>query len=1132
MDAASPALPQAPRPDTATPVPISEHRRARPAPPPAAPPPFVELAVTTNFSFLRGGSHPEEYVAAAAALGHRGIGIADRNTLAGVVRAYAKAKAEGFPLAVGARLAFADGTPDILAYPQDRAAYGRLCRLLTAGNMRAEKGDCILTLGDLLDWAEGLNLAVMPPRRLPESFAPLLARLREAAPGRLWLAAPVAFAGDDARRLVRLKAAGREARLPLLATLDVLYHDADRRPVQDVLTAIRAHVSLDEAGTRLAANAERHLKPAAEMARLYRALPEAVEETYAFFSGLAFSLEHLQPSYPRETREGFASPQAALEDLAWKGARAHYPDGVPDKVMQALDHELDLIGRLSYAPYFLTVHEIVGFARSVGILCQGRGSAANSAVCFCLSITDVDPMKTELLFERFISEERGEPPDIDIDFEHERRGEVLSFIYRRYGAAHAGLAATTITYRSRSAVREVGKVFGLSEDLVGALAGSVWGWSSGGVKAEEARRLGLDPGEPRLARVLELTTALVGFPRHLSQHVGGMVVTHERLDEIVPLTRSAMEERPIIEWNKDDLEVVGLLKVDILALGMLTAVQKCFALLDEHYGLKMTRIGDAPADDARVYAMLQRADSIGVFQVESRAQQTMLPRLRPECFADLVVEVAIVRPGPIQGGMVHPYLRRKQGLEQITYPSQELKEVLGPTLGVPLFQEQAMQIAIVGAGFTPGEADALRRAMATFKRVGTIGTFHAKLIAGMQNKGYTRAFAESLWRQIEGFGSYGFPRSHAESFALIVACSAWLKCHYPDVFAAGLMNSWPMGFYAPAQLVRDAQEHGVAVRPVDVNASSWDHTLEPEAAGTDLPASAQAGGLPSAARRLDPRHGDMAGDIRTTHALRLGFRQVEGLREEEMKLLMERRGAGYDSIRDLWLRTALPPATLEKLADADAFRPLGLDRRAALWAVKGLRRAGDKDDLPLFRTGPSAPFVAREPEVDLPVLPPGAQVVADYRHLRLSLKAHPLAFLREELKRRGVTPAADLPRLKSGSRLMLAGLVLVRQRPGTASGVVFMTLEDEGAWANAIVWPRVFEACRPQVMGARLAMVRGRLQNAQNVIHLVAEQVEDWSPLLERLGEGPGSGPAAGPARLPLPADDPGAAMPKGRNFH
>lgn len=1110
---------------------------------PAPVPPFVELAVTTNFSFLRGGSHPEDYVAAAQALGHRGIGIADRNTLAGVVRAHAMAKEHGVPLAVGARLVFADGTPDILAYPGDRAAYGRLCRLLTAGNMRAGKGECHLGLADLLEWQEGMCLAVLPPRRVPEAFAHFLRQLEAAAPGRVWLAAPLLGRGDDARRLARLSAVGRAAGVRLLATSDVLYHAPERRALQDVLTSIRHHLPLDAAGCRLEANAERHLKSAAEMARLYRAAPEAVAETYAFFSRLAFSLDDLKPTYPREAREGYASPQAALEALARAGARAHYPDGVPEKVETALDHELDLIGRLGYAPYFLTVHEIVQFARGEGILCQGRGSAANSVVCFCMGITDVDPMHANLLFERFISAERGEPPDIDIDFEHERRGEVLAFVYRRYGAAHAGLAATTITYRTRSAVREVGKAFGLSDDTVGALTGSIWGWSSGGVSEAEARRLGLDPADPRLAQVLRLTQELISFPRHLSQHVGGMVVTHDRLDETVPLTRSAMEDRPIIEWNKDDLEAVGLLKVDVLALGMLTAVRKCFGLLKQHYGLEMARIRDPKFGDDRVYAMLQRADSIGVFQVESRAQQTMLPRLRPKEFQDLVVEVAIVRPGPIQGGMVHPYLRRRQGLDRVHYPSPELRKVLEPTLGVPLFQEQAMQIAIVGADFSPGEADRLRRAMATFKRVGTIGTFHEKLIAGMQKNGYERSFAESLWKQIEGFGSYGFPQSHAESFALIVYCSAWLKCHYPDVFAAGLLNAWPMGFYAPAQLVRDAQEHGVEVRPVDVNASAWDHALERE----------EGAGGPTVARRIHPRHRDMADDIRTTCALRLGLRQIEGLREAEAQRLVAQRGAGYDSIRDLWLRTGLAPSTLERLADADAFRSLGLDRRAALWAIKGLRRSGDKDDLPLFR----AAAATREPDMDLKPLLPGAQVIADYRHLSLSLKSHPLAFLRPELARRGVTPAGRLETMRSGRRLTIAGLVLVRQRPGTASGVIFMTLEDEEAWANVIVWPRVFETFRPQVMGARLVAVTGRLQNEQGVIHLVAERIEDLSHLVATLEEGASAGPIdpAMPAddgrrgppgrdlrekapRLPLPpavapgTTDPRAAMPKGRNFH
>lgn len=1229
--------------------------RSSPRTAPPAPPPYVELAATSNFSFLHGASHPEDHVRQAHALGHRGIGLADRNTLAGVVRAHSMARALDFPLAIGARLVFCDGTPDILAYPTDRPAYGRLCRLLTTGNMRAEKGDCRLTLADLLDFQEGLCLAVLPPRRPAEAFATFISQLKEAAPDRTWLAAALAHGGDDARRLARLADLARRVRLPVLAVGDALYHAPEQRPLHDILTCIRTHVTLDAAGTRLAPNAERHLKPPAEMARLFRALPQAVAESFAFFSRLDFSLDQLKPTYPREARDGFASPQEALDALAWAGARTRYPDGVPDKVRATLVHELGLIGELGYAPYFLTVDEIVRFARGAGILCQGRGSAANSAVCFCLGLTEVDPMKSALLFERFISRNRNEPPDIDIDFEHERRGEVLQFVYRRYGAAHAGLAATTITYRTRSAVREVGKVLGLSEDTVGALSGSIWGWSSGGVKAEEAVRLGLDPTDRRLGLTLELSRALIGFPRHLSQHVGGMVVTHDRLDETVPLTRSAMDERPIIEWNKDDLEAVGLLKVDVLALGMLTAIQKCFALLNTRYGHDFKRICDIPPDDKRVYAMLQRADSIGVFQVESRAQQTMLPRLKPTKFEDLVVEVAIVRPGPIQGGMVHPYLRRKQGLEPVVYPSPELKEVLEGTLGVPLFQEQAMQIAIVGAGFTAEEADKLRRAMATFKHVGTIDTFKDKLIRGMLAKGYERAFAESLWQQIQGFGSYGFPRSHAESFALLVYVSAWIKCHYPDVFAAGLLNAWPMGFYAPAQLVRDAAEHGVEIRPVDINSSHWDHTLEQEEAGIAKglpPAEPEAGnsarngagssqswhippplpdgersaaqqtgegawalrnresltphpnplpigerelqpagkgkgssqsqhiptpltdgksgqphalhphGRTPAAGRLHPRHADMAGDVATTHALRLGLRQIEGLHEEAGRRIAELRGPGYDCVRDLWLRTGLAPAVLERLADADAFRSLGLDRRAALWAVRGLRRAGDKDDLPLFRAAAAVREESvREAEVALPVLPPGAQVIADYRHLKLSLKSHPLAFLRARLNARGVTPNGRLPELASGRRLTLAGLVLVRQRPGTASGVIFMTIEDEQAFANVIVWPRVFEAFRPQVMGARLVGVTGRLQNESGVIHLVAEKIEDWSHLIDALDrDGPPIDPAMPPdeakrgpgrdprdpneaphRRLPAPASllpaeaqaaDARAALPKGRNFH
>jgi len=1151
---------------------------APPRPPAVASPAYAELAVTSNFTFLTGGAHPEEYVEAAADLGLAGIGLADRNTLSGIVRAHTAAKEKGVRFAVGCRLGFSDGTSDVLAYPADRVAYGRLCRLLTAANLKGEKGSPDLRLDDLLavlteeeaaaepadgrsgrgtagsgtgrglsangtaanehpgpapSWGAerdrsrpgGLRLIAMPPPRPGAAFAAVLGRLADAAPGRVWVGLAMGRRGDDARRASRLAALSAAHWLPLIAVGDVVYHTPARRPLQDVLACIRDGTTLAAAGRRLEANAERHLKAPAETARLFRAYPEAVAETVRFLEALGFSLDELRYEYPDELRAGHATPQAALEARTAEGARERYPRGVPEKVATVLAHELAVIAELSYAPYFLTVDDIVRFARGRGILCQGRGSAANSAVCFCLGITEVDPARSDLLFERFISANRNEPPDIDVDFEHERREEVLAYIYARYGRERAGLAATTITYRTRSAVREVGKVFGLSEDTVTALAGAVWGWSSSGVAEADVRRIGLDPADRRLAMVMALTKALIGFPRHLSQHVGGMIVSRGRLDELVPLTRSGMESRPIIEWNKDDLEELGLLKIDILALGMLTALRKCFALLRERYGLPITRICDVPPEDPAVYQMLQRADSVGVFQVESRAQQSMLPRLKPERFEDLVVEVAIVRPGPIQGGMVHPYLKRREGREKVVYPLPELEPVLKSTLGVPLFQEQAMQIAMVAANFSAADADGLRRAMATFRHVGTIHTFQEKLFAGMRAKGYPQQFIEDLWKQIEGFGSYGFPRSHAESFALLVYASAWVKCRYPDVFAAGLMNAWPMGFYAPAQLVRDAQEHGVEIRPVDILHSDWDHTLEPGA---------------SAAARLHRRYADMAGDVRAVHAVRLGLRQVEGLGEAQGRALVAARGPGFDSVRDLWLRTGLAPSVLERLADADAFRSLGLDRRAALWAVRGLGRAGDKDDLPLFR---AVKMEAREAEVALPTMPLGTHVVEDYRHLKLSLKHHPVAFVRRTLDARGVTANARLPETAPGRRLTIAGLVLVRQRPGTASGVVFMTIEDETAWANVIVWPRVFERFRAEALGARLVAVTGKLQNERGVVHVVADRLEDLNAMIDGIA---GAGVDAvmqsdevkrpqderrGPPRKPF-RDEAAAAMPKGRNFH
>jgi DNA-directed DNA polymerase III PolC len=1044
---------------------------------------YAEFAVTSNFSFLHGASHPEELIARASDLGHSGFGLADRNSVAGVVRAHLAKRETKLQIAYhpGARLVFADGTPDILAYPRNRAGWGRLCRLLTLGNCRAKKGECILACEDLLAHSENLALIVMPEASPPEDFDALLLRLRESAPDNLWLAAAMLYRGQDRARISELKERARRIRIPLLAVNDVLYHLPQRRPLQDVLTCIREHVTLESAGYRLVANAERHLKPPAEMSRLFRDTPQAIEETTRLSGLLNFSLDELQHEYPDGTREGFTTQQDALIHFTFLGAAERYPNGIPEKVKHTLHAELALIASRSYAPYFLTVHDIVRFARSRGILCQGRGSAANSAVCFCLGITEVDPEHGDLLFERFLSVERNEPPDIDVDFEHERREEVIQYIYERYGRERAGLAATVISYRARSAVREVGKVFGLSEDSVGTVASSIWGGGSDDIGALNLRAAGLDAKSPRVRKMFAMVSEIMSFPRHLSQHVGGFVITRSRLDEVVPIQNAAMEDRTCIEWDKDDLDALNILKVDVLGLGMLTCLHKAFDLVERHYGNHLT-IATIPADDPAVYRMLQRADSLGVFQVESRAQMTMLPRLKPENFYDLVIEVAIVRPGPIQGDMVHPYLRRRQKLETVTYPSPALKAVLSKTLGVPLFQEQAMKIAIVAAGFTPSEADKLRRAMATFRRVGTIGTFARKMVEGMVANNYDRKFAESCFRQIEGFGEYGFPESHAASFALLVYASAWLKCHYPDVFAAALLNSQPMGFYAPAQIVRDAREHGVEMRHVDINFSNYDSTLEPG---------------PLAAERLHQLHREMVNDIHTTHAMRLGFREIKGFSEDDAKTIMAHRGDGYDSLRDLWLRTSLPTRTLERLADADAFGSIGLSRRDAIWAVKGLGRSGDQDDLPLFRL----PSPAREPDAHLKPMPLGEEVINDYRFLKLSLRVHPAAFLRADLKAQNICKNEELRDHSSGTRVKISGLVTVRQRPATAKGVIFMTIEDETGVANVIVWQNVFERFRRVVLGARYIVVTGPIQKESGVIHVVAEQLDDMTCLLGRLAE-------------------------------
>lgn len=1121
---------------------------------------FAELAAASNFSFLRASSHPEEMVREAKALGFDGLGIADRNTLAGIVRAHACAKTEGLRLGIGARLEFSDDTPDILAFPTDRAAYGRLAQLLTLGNRRAAKGECDLRFEDWLAHAAGMQAIVAPvlaPGALPDQrLAECLRAAKAACGGRIWLAARQVFDGEDKRRLRLLAelAAAKGARL--IATTEPLHHIPARRPLLDVLTCVREKTTLADAGRRLAPNAERHLKAPAEMARLYAAAPEAVAETRRFLAGLHFSLDELSHHYPTEMMADHADPHSALAALTWAGAARRYPAGIPEKVRESLDRELDIVAQLKFAPYFLTVADIVRFAREErGILCQGRGSAANSAICYCLGVTSVDPEASTLLFDRFISTERNEPPDIDVDFEHERREEVIQYVYEKYGRNRAALAGSLICYRRKSALRDVGKVFGFSEDCIAALAKAGHHWQ-GGMASEPPP--GLDMNDPALRACLALCEELRGFPRHLSQHVGGFVITADRLDTMAVIQNAAMADRTVIEWDKDDLRELNILKVDILALGMLTALRKAFAMIDEFYpdstergaekgaeqgaekgaargaepgaargaerGTKLS-LDTLPREDPRVYAMLQSADSVGVFQVESRAQMSMLPRLQPECFYDLVIEVAIVRPGPIQGGMVHPYLRRRQGLEPVSYPSKALEAVLSRTLGVPLFQEQAMQIAIVAAGFTPPEADRLRRAMATFRRVGTIGLLKEKFINGMIANGYDAEFAQSCFAQVEGFGEYGFPESHAASFALLVYASSWVKCHYPDVFAAALLNSQPMGFYAPAQIVRDAAEHGVEIRAPDINHSDWDSSLEPG---------------PAAATRLHPRFRCMAGDIRSTRALRLGFRQIDGVREADMRQIIARRGRGYDSVRDLWLRGGVSIAAIERLADADAFRSLGLDRRMALWAARGLNRVGGQEDAPLLRRVPdSRPSHdecsdegsdecnedtdtgsrRREPDYPLPPLTIGEQVIADYRHLSLTLKAHPLALLRPRLAARGIIPAGALARIRDGARVRVAGLVLVRQRPGTASGVIFMTLEDETHIANLVIWPKIFERFRAETLGAQLCGVEGRVQSQNGVVHIIAERLHDFSMILAELMD-------SGSAGNPVPRKEPPGAAP------
>lgn len=1128
-----------------------------PPPPPIADIPFAELVAATNFSFLRGASHAEEMVTRAIALGLAGLGIADRNTVAGVVRAWSARKriiadaqaamlrdkqAREGPAAeltdaekaacvpptrllTGARLVFTDGTPDIIAYPATRRGWGELTKLLTVGNLRSVKGDCILTYEDLTAYLDDLLLIVLPtstataqtahrrpvdytfddrpsreapgqghlrlvPPPRPADLEALLLRLVRLVPGRLWLGVTLCRDGRDRRRLATLQALSQRCAVPLLATMDALYASPDDRPVQDVLSCIREGTTIGKAGRLLEANAERHLHAPAEIARLYRSCPDAIAQSVALLDRVRFTLDQLRYEYPSEPVPEGWEPQQWLEELTLTAAHARYGPRIPAKVRKLLDEEFTLIRSQNYACYFLTVHDIVAHARVNGILCQGRGSAANSMVCFLLGVTSVDPLRHDLLFSRFVSEERSEPPDIDVDFEHERREEVMQYIYERYGRHRAGIASTVIHYRSRSAVREVAKALGLSEDIPARVSSTVWGSYSGTLEDKRIADAGFDLDNPEIARFQALVARLLHhpFPRHLSQHVGGFVLTQNRLDETVPLHHAAMDDRSFIEWDKDDIDALGLMKVDILALGMLTCIRKGFDLMRAH-GLGDHNLGiDFDSSDPAVYDMLCAGDSIGVFQVESRAQINMLPRLKPRKLYDLTVQVAIVRPGPIEGDMVHPYLRRRAGLEIPEFPSpapphdpNELRDLLKETYGVPLFQEQAMKLAIVAAEFTPGEANQLRRSMATFRQVGGMDKFREKLVNGMVARGYQRDFAERCYSQIEGFGSYGFPESHALSFARLVYVSAWLKCHQPAVFACALLNSQPMGFYAPAQIVRDAREHGVAVHGIDVNASGWDNSLEP------LLRSRHAGKGEGEGRAL---------------ALRLGLRQVDGFREAWAdSLIAARAQALFTGMEDLARRAGLPSRALRLLADADACRSLGQDRRQALWEA----RRTPTDELPLFAAAKAhdrqVNELGQEADPMLPAMALDEHVAADYAMTRLSLKGHPMQFLRPVFAAEGVLSCAQVSAAKNGARVRAAGVVLVRQRPGKGNAI-FITIEDESGVANILLWARLFEMQRRPVMASRLMMVEAEVQRSkEGVVHLMASRIHDRTAELDRLSE-------------------------------
>ena len=1101
---------------------------------------FAELAATTNFSFLEGASHPHEMVATALALGHTGIGIADRNTVAGVVRAHvalreAIAAAEApidFKLIVGTRLVFVDGVPDIIAYPTDRRAWGRLCRLLTIGNLRAKKGDCHLFFDDLIEWGAGMVFVVlasqlhkktmsrhsrevgnpMPndgihkidPGLREDDEVNIIRRLKRLTPD-LWIGATMHRSGRDRRQLAALKALSAETGVPLIALNAPLYASPEDRHLQDVMTCIRKKTTIRDAGCHLNANAERYLKSTSEMTRLFADAPEAITQTLVLMNRVKFTLNDLRYEYPHEPLPEGWSPMGWLVRLTMRAARDRYRcERLPEKLRALLREEFELIEQQDYAYYFLTVHDLVTFARAQDppILCQGRGSAANSVVCFLLGITSVDPVEHNLLFSRFVSADRNEPPDIDVDFEHERREEVMQYVYRRYGRHRAGIAATVAHYRPRSALREVGKVLGLSDDITNRISSTVWGSHSNTMNEKRITETGFDLNNPEIARLNILVGRLLGFPRHLGQHVGGFVLTQDRLDETVPIHNAAMPDRTFIEWDKDDIGALGLMKVDVLALGMLTCIRKSFDLMRDHGLGDHTLEVDLDANDPAVYDMLCKGDSIGVFQVESRAQINMLPRLKPRKLYDLTVQVAIVRPGPIQGDMVHPYLRRRSGIEKVEFPSpkpphdpNELRTLLGETYGVPLFQEQAMKLAIVAADFTPSEANQLRRAMATFRHAGGMDKFHEKLVGGMIARGYERDFAERCYKQIEGFGSYGFPESHALSFARLVYVSSWIKCHHPAVFACALLNSQPMGFYAPAQIVRDAQEHDVEVRAVDVNASAWDNGLE-------------------------------------NGALRLGLRQIDGFRESWAENIVAARP--FDSVELLARKADLPSRALRLLADADAFRSINLDRRNALWDV----RRTPTNTLPLFAAA-DARELGVEPDVTLPIMLPGEHVAADYQTVRLSLKGHPMAFLRGGFAAENVLTCAQTSAAKNGARVKTAGIVLVRQRPGKGNAI-FVTIEDETGITNVLIWARLFKTLRRDIMASRLMMVEGEVQRSpEGVIHLMASRIHDRTSELSQLSKTHDTNPLLSRADEFLHPQYPRGRhprdvriLPKSRDFH